>query len=60
MNKEKLRLEGYCPNLRRKYIFYKQCQDNKRKNCEAVISCNNGPSNVTSRIDHYLVVQLVT
>ena len=32
-----MRLEGHCANLRRKNIFYKQCQNNNWKNCEAVI-----------------------
>ena len=33
-----MRLEEHCTNLRsRKYVFYKECQNNKRKNCKAVI-----------------------
>ena len=33
-----MRLEEYYANLRsRKYVFYKECQNNKGKNCEAVI-----------------------
>ena len=32
-----MRLEGYCAKLRKKNIFYKQCQNKNRKNCEAVI-----------------------
>ena len=32
-----MRLEGYCAKLRKKNIFYKQCENKNRKNWEAVI-----------------------
>ena len=54
MNKDDAR--GVFANLRRENIFYKQCQNNNRKNCEAGIMDRA----MWTQADHFSVVQLVT